>query len=179
MLSNYQPYQDNEDPYLQERYDSEQVQKRIEQSDAWIATGVGIAQGTILSGVQLVSVQYLYDQGQTGLYPLGVGAIPVAIAFGIALNTVTIDNGFSVSDLGKFGAGLALSGMLTCSSAKLYLDNQRAESIAKEGIATIKKDLDVYEGRKDNSNFLGSGFMLLVALGVGIAIASALKNRRK
>jgi hypothetical protein len=179
MLANYQRPDENEDPYLHEKYDSQQVQKRIEQSDAWIATGIGITQGCILSGGQLVSVQYLYDHGQTGLYPLGVGSLFVAVAFGIALNTVTIDNSFSVSDLGKFGSGLALSGMLTASSWKLYADNNRAESVAKIGIATIKQQLDTYEKRPEKPGFWSESLGILAALGVGVAIACMIKNRRK
>ncbi|MFM7368377.1 MAG: hypothetical protein ACKO2Z_11415, partial [Sphaerospermopsis kisseleviana] len=74
MLVNYQ--EDNSDPYLFEKYDSEQVQKSIEQSDATIQTGIGIAQGLFLVGVQSVSVQSLYAIGTVGMFPAVVASIP-------------------------------------------------------------------------------------------------------
>ena len=179
MLANYQPQpEDNGDPYLYEKYDSQQVQSRIEQSDATLQTGVGLAQGLLLAGVQSVSVQSLYAMGVVGMFPVVVASIPVSLAFGVALNTITIDNGFSISDLGKFGAGLSRCGILVLSTWKLHSDNEKVNEVAKTGISTIEYQLRTYEKRPEKPG-TNDGWVMLVALGVGIAIAAMIKNRRK
>ena len=178
MLTNYQQPEDSGDPYLFEKYDSQQVQNRIEQSDATIQTGIGLAQGLFLAGVQSVSVQSLYAMGSVGMFPVIVASIPVSLAFGVALNTITIDNGFSISDIGKFGAGLSRCGILILSTWKLHADNEKANAVAKTGISTIKADLDLYEKRSEKPQSY-DGWLMLAALAVGIAIAAVIKNRRK
>ena len=176
MLVNYQ--EDNSDPYLFEKYDSEQVQKAIEQADATIQTGIGLAQGLFLAGVQSVSVQSLYAIGTVGMFPAVVASIPVAIAFGVSLNTVTIDNGLSISDIGKFSAGLARCGILALSSWKLHADNAKADAVAKVGIDTIETQLRTYEKRPEKPGF-SDGWVMLAALVVGVGVAAVVKNRRK
>lgn len=179
MLANYQPQQeDNGDPYLFEKYDSQQVQNRIEQTDATIQTGIGLAQGLFLAGVQSVSVQSLYAAGTVGMFPVVVASIPVALAFGVALNTITIDNGFSISDIGKFGAGLSRCGILILSTWKLHSDNERVNEVAKKGINTIQEQLRTYEKRLEKPGS-SDGWLMLAALVVGVAIAAVIKNRRK
>lgn len=179
MLANYQqPPEDNGDPYLYEKYDSEQVQDRIEQSDATLQTGIGLAQGLLLAGVQSVSVQSLYAMGVVGMFPVVVASIPVSLAFGVALNTVTIDNGFSISDLGKFGAGLSRCGILILSTWKLHADNEKVNEVAKTGISAIEYQLRTYEKRPEKPG-ANDGWVMLAALAVGIAIAAMIKNRRK
>jgi hypothetical protein len=178
MLANYQ--EDNGDPYLYEKYDSEQVQQAIEQTDATIQTGIGLAQGLFLAGVQSVSVQSLYAMGTVGMFPVVASSIiPVSVAFGLAVRTVTIDNGISISDIGKFGSGLSLVGILSLSSWRVYTENQKVESVAKLGIDTIKSQLDTYEKRPEKPGFVVDGWVMLAALGVGVVIAAVIKNRRK
>ena len=179
MLANYQPLEDAGDPYQFENYDAGQVQKAIEQTDATIQTGIGLAQGLFLAGVQSVSVQSLYALGTVGMFPAVVASIPVSIALGVAINTITIDNGFSISDVGKFSAGLSRCGILALSSWKLHADNSKADSVAKLGISTIKIQLDTYEKRPEKPCFVWDSWMMLAALGVGVAIAAVIKNRRK
>jgi hypothetical protein len=173
MLANYQQQpEDNGDPYLYEKYDSQQVQSRIEQSDATLQTGVGLAQGLLLAGVQSVSVQSLYAMGVVGMFPVVVASIPVSLAFGVALNTVTIDNGFSIS------AGLSRCGILILSTWKLHSDNERVNEVASQGISTIEYQLRTYEKRPEKPG-TNDGWLMLAALAVGITIAAMIKNRRK
>ncbi len=178
MLANYQQPDNNDDPHLFESYDSQQVQNRIEQSDIAIQTRLGLAQGAGLVGFQLVSVQSLYAMGTVGMLPVVVASIPVSLAFGMALNTITIDNGLSISDLGKFGAGLSRCGILIFSTWKLHSDNERVNAIAKEGISTIKADLDLYEKRQEKPG-ANDGWLMLAALAVGVVVAAFIKNRRR
>lgn len=175
MVANYNQPEDHD--FLQEKYDSQQVQKHIEHSDAWLETGVGIAQGTILAGFQMASVQSLYSIGAVGMFPMVVASLPVSLAFGVALNTITIDNGFSISDIGKFGAGLSRCGILIASSFKLHFDNQRVDKIASEGVKIIEKQVYNYEGKKlpENNNDL---LFILVAAAVGIGAAIFFRRRK-
>ena len=178
MLANYQQPDNNDDPHLFESYDSQQVQNRIEQSDIAIQTRLGLAQGAGLVGFQLVSVQSLYALGVVGMFPVVVASIPVSLAFGVALNTITIDNGLSISDLGKFGAGLSRCGVLIFSTWKLHSDNEKVNAIAKEGISTIKAGLDLYEKRQEKPG-ANDGWLMLAALAVGVVVAAFIKNRRR
>jgi hypothetical protein len=171
----YTPYtpqsQQTEYDFTQENYDAHQVQRRIEDTDALIETGVGLAQGTILTGVQMVAVQSLYAMGTVGMFPVVVAGIPTAIAFGAALNTITIDEKLSISDLGKFGGGISRCLILISGSIKLHLDNNNSDNVAREGIATIKSQVDKYEGKTPEPSSDGSWAILLIIIGfIGAAL---------
>jgi hypothetical protein len=172
----YYQQEQQEPDYLYEQYDSQQVQRRIEDSDAWVDTGIGVGQGVVLAGIQMVTVETLYMFGAVGFFPMVVAAIPVTLAFGTVLNTITIDNGFSVSDLGKFGGGLSRCALLSLSSWKLYSDNKRSHEIAKEGISTIQYQLDKYEGRQQPANYDNLG---LIAIVLGLFLAGVVMGGRR
>lgn len=151
---------------LFEDYDANQVQKRIEESDAWLDTAKGIAHGSILAGGQQIIAQSLYGVGAVGLFPAFATAVPVAIALGVSLNTITIDNGLSISDIGKFSAGVFRCGILAASTVKVHFDHANADKIAREGVEILESRLATYEGRPQpkQSNDLWV-VLLLVALG--------------
>lgn len=154
-----------------EHYDAQQVQRSIEEGDALVKTGQGIAQGCILVGFQVVSVEVLTAMGCLGGLTLSVASIPVGIALITAIDTITIDNGLSISDLGKFWAGMSRCGLLIVSSCKLYSDASNADKIAREGIETIKQQVYSYEKRLEPSK-LEIGWMPLLGLLVGTLVIS-------
>lgn len=166
----------NEDS-LFETYDANQVQKRIEESDAWLDTAKGIAHGSILAGTQQIIAQSLYGAGAIGFFPAFATAIPVAIALGVSLNTVTIDNGLSVSDTGKFSAGLFRCGILAASTVKVHIDHANVDKIAREGVEILESRLATYEGRqqpKQSSEF----WVVLLLVALVAIVVGRLKSRK-
>lgn len=140
--------QHQNDNLLFESYDANQVQKRIEDSDALLDTARGVAHGCVLASSQQIIAQSLYGAGAIGLFPIVATSIPAAIALGTSLNTITVDsNGLSISDVGKFGSGLIKCSILAASTVKVHLDFKNVDNLAKEGVKSLKTQLAHYEGR--------------------------------
>lgn len=157
-----------DDNFLYESYDAHQIQKRIEESDAWLDTAKGVAHGSILASIQQITAQTLYGAGAIGLFPAVATALPVAIALGVSLNTITIDNGLSISDIGKFSAGVFRCTILAASTVKVHLDYSNADKIANEGVQVIEASRNIYEGKPQPKQ--NGDFWLVLALVVAVAI---------
>lgn len=165
------------DPYLDENYDARQVQHRIEDADTSTQLGLGICQGAVLSGVQMVATQSLYNIGVVGLLPMVVASIPMGLALTAAITTITIDNGVSISDTGKLCSGLGRVGILALSSLKLHVDAQHTESVANRGIETLKADLIRYE-KSVQTTEPSMGWEVLVLVGVVAFIGLFYKGKK-
>ena len=168
---------DMQEALLFEDYDANQVQKRIEESDTWLDTAKGIAHGSILAGGQQIIAQSLYGVGAVGLFPAFATAIPVAIALGVSLNTITIDNGLSISDIGKFSAGIFRCSILAASTVKVHFDHANADKIAKEGVEILESRLATYEGRpqpKQSSDL----WVVLLLVALGAIVIGRLRSKK-
>ena len=168
---------DMQEALLFEDYDANQVQKRIEESDAWLDTAKGIAHGAVLATSQQIIAQSLYGAGAVGLFPAFATAIPVAIALGVSLNTITIDNGLSISDIGKFSAGIFRCSILAASTVKVHFDHANADKIAREGVEILESRLATYEGRpqpKQSSDF----WVVLILVALGAIVIGRLRSKK-
>ncbi|WP_066376121.1 hypothetical protein [Anabaena sp. CA = ATCC 33047] len=168
------------------KYDSEQVQEHIAQTDGGVTVIRGIAQGAVLAGFQVASTQSLYLAGCVGLFPAVVAGLPVGLSVAGALcylrfeNSIfpTISDGVppTVGDRKKFGLGVTRTLMLTASSWKLTADAQQMDSIARNSFYSVTQQVKQYEGIQEP---IQDHFPFILGFTAVIAVIFALYCRKR